>query len=356
MLNHTKDNNSVNIFIFKNNSLASALKQMDAEKRKLLIVLDEHDCFLSLLSIGDIQRAIIRNVTLDTAISAILRNSIIVAREGDDLELLKDYMKKERIEFMPVLNAENKVAEIIFWEDLFKASSGIGPGFSFNLPVVIMAGGIGSRLRPFTNVLPKPLFPMGEKTVIEHIFDRFNAHGCSDFYVSVNYKAELIEFYLQQQNLLYSISFFRENKPLGTGGSLSLLKNQIKETFFVTNCDILIDQDYSDVLLYHKQNKNEITVIAALKHFPIAYGTIETGENGKLLSLTEKPELTFKINSGMYIIESHLLEEIPEDTFFHITQLIELVAERGGRVGVFPVSENSWKDIGNWNDFLREIN
>jgi dTDP-glucose pyrophosphorylase len=343
------------ISIRNKSTLAVALKQMDAQKRKLLIVIDEQDCFFSLISIGDIQRAIIRNMALETAITAIVRKSIIVARIGDDLGLLKEKMKQHRIEFMPVMDANNKVVNVIFWEDLFKEGDDIGPSFHFNLPVVIMAGGIGSRLRPFTNVLPKPLFPIGEKTVVEHIFDRFRAHGCNSFHVSVNYKAELIEFYLQQQNLPYSVSFFREEKPLGTAGSLSMLKGLINDTFFVSNCDILIDQDYSEVLQYHRQNKNEITVVAAIKHFPIAYGTIETGENGKLLCLTEKPELTFKINSGMYIIEPHLLEEIPENTFHHITQLIDLVTKRGGEVGVFPVSEKSWQDIGDWSEYLKLI-
>jgi NDP-sugar pyrophosphorylase family protein len=144
--------------------------------------------------------------------------------------------------------------------------------------------------------------------MLEEIFDRFSAHGCKNFYISVNYKAELIKFYIANQNLPYSIEYFEEDKPMGTAGSLSLLQDKIKETFFVTNCDIIIEQDYSEILEYHYENKNEITIVAALKHFPIAYGTIETVENGNLFSLTEKPELTFKINSGMYILEPHLID------------------------------------------------
>ena len=143
---------------------------------------------------------------------------------------------------------------------------------------------------------------------------------------------------------------------MGTAGSMSLLKGKISETFFVTNCDILIEQDYSEILEYHKVNKNEITIVAALKHFPISYGTIETGENGKLKKLIEKPELTFKINSGMYILEPHLIDEIPVNEFFHITTLIEKVSNRGGNVGVFPVSEKSWKDVGNWSEIAAYYN
>jgi NDP-sugar pyrophosphorylase family protein len=140
---------------------------------------------------------------------------------------------------------------------------------------------------------------------------------------------------------------------MGTAGSLSMLKGKIKETFFVSNCDILIDQDYSEILEYHKENKNEITLVAALKHYPIPYGTVETGENGQLLELKEKPELVFKINSGMYILEPHLLHEVPDNQFFHITQLIENVKNRNGNVGVFPVSEKSWRDFGGWDEYLK---
>ena len=142
---------------------------------------------------------------------------------------------------------------------------------------------------------------------------------------------------------------------MGTAGSLFLLKDRIKETFFVNNCDILIDQDYSEILDYHYENKNEITLVAALKNITIPYGTLETGINGSLIELKEKPDLTFKINSGMYILEPHLLNEIPENKVFHITQLIDQVKKRNGKVGVYPVSEKSWKDIGDWNEYLKLI-
>ena len=151
------------------------------------------------------------------------------------------------------------------------------------------------------------------------------------------------------------INYIEEDKPLGTAGSLSLLKGKINQTFFVSNCDILIDQDYSEILHYHYENKNEITVVAALKNFPIAYGTIETGENGHLTALVEKPELTFKINSGMYILESQPIDEIPDDTFYYITDLIGKLQQQGRRVGVFPIWQSSWLDIGDWKEYLEVL-
>lgn len=341
------------IIITPDSTLLEGLKKMDTIRRKLLLVHDDSK-YIGLLSIGDIQRAIINSNDINSAVSSFIRNDNIIADPQTSIADIKKLMLAIRAEFMPVVSAENKLLNVYFWEDLFGKKE-IAPTNQFNLPVVIMAGGTGSRLKPLTNVLPKPLIPIGDKTMLEEIFERFGKYGCATFYVSVNYKAELIEYYLLNQKLPYKLYFFKEETPMGTAGSLSLLKGKIHETFFVSNCDILIEQDYSEILSYHKENNNEITLIAALKHYPIPYGTVETGENGQLLELKEKPELTFKINSGMYILEPHLLDEIPDNQFFHITQLIENVKNRNGNVGVFPVSEKSWKDIGNWSEYSNSI-
>ena len=211
---------------------------------------------------------------------------------------------------------------------------------------------LGSRLKPLTYVIPKPLIPVGEKTILEEIFNRFAKYGSNRFFISVNYKADLIRYYIQSQHLPFEINYFEEAKPLGTAGSLSLLKGKIDQTFFVSNCDVLVDQDYSEILNYHTENKNEITVIAALKHFPIAYGTIETSENGNLTSIVEKPELTFKINSGMYILDSHLIDEIHNNTIYYMTDLIGKLQQQGRRIGVFPILQSSWMDVGDWKEYL----
>ncbi|MDP3441703.1 MAG: nucleotidyltransferase family protein [Ignavibacteria bacterium] len=326
---------------------------MDKLDKKLLIVIEKNK-FRGLLSAGDIQRAIIKNMPLDNGINKILRKKLRVASTEDAFISIRKMMLEFRMELLPVIDKENEIVKIYFWEDIFHEKN-IQPTDFFNIPVVIMAGGFGNRLKPLTNVLPKPLIPIGDKTMLEEIFDRFSVYGCNKFYVSVNYKAELIKFYINNRNLPFTVNFFSENKPMGTAGSLSLLKGEINQTFFVSNCDILIEQDFSEILKYHQENNNEITIVAALKHIPIAYGAIETGNNGKLISLIEKPELTYKINSGMYILEPHLIEEIPVNEFFHITQLIENVRLRGGNIGVFPVSEKSWKDVGDWTEYLKLI-
>jgi len=341
------------IIINHNDSILTVLKKMDDAGRKLLIVMKENR-FKSLVSIGDIQRAIIRNVEMSAPVETILREDITVASPDDDMSCVKDRMKKRRNEFMPIVSPSGELINIIFWEDLFKETRPEKTDAKINLPVIIMAGGKGTRLKPLTNVLPKPLIPIGEKTFLEEIMDRFVGCGCHDFYLSVNYKAEIIRYYLDTlQNNDYRVHYFQEDTPLGTAGSLHLLNGKIQSTFFVSNCDIIIDQDYHDILKYHRDNSNEATVVAAIKNYGIPYGTLTTREDGLLKSIEEKPQIVFKINTGFYILEPHLLAEIPENQFYHITSLIEKLQQEGRRVGVFPVSEKSWTDIGNWDEYSK---
>ena len=335
-------------------SIISALKQMDAIRHKLLIVIKDEK-FYSLLSIGDIQRAIIKGVDMNSPISTILREKTTVASVNDDMKVVKATMKERSNEFMPIIDDDNNLVDVIFWEDLFESQPSPRKS-NLNLPVIIMAGGQGSRLRPLTNILPKPLIPIGEQTMMEDIMDRFVNCGCKRFYISVNYKADTIKRYFDNlEGKSYEISFFQENKPLGTAGSLHLLNGQINSTFFVSNCDIIIDDDYSEILKYHRVNKNEITVVAAIKNISIPYGTLETKEGGLLAGIKEKPNYTFKINTGMYILEPHLINEIPVDEFYHITFLIEKLMNQGRRVGVYPINEGSWIDVGNWDEYLRQF-
>jgi NDP-sugar pyrophosphorylase family protein len=255
---------------------------------------------------------------------------------------------------MPIVDNNGQLVDVVFWKDIFGKETK-PEAKNINLPVVIMAGGMGSRLAPLTNIYPKPLIPIGEKTIVESIMDKFVNYNCHDFYMSVNYKADTIKNYFNFiNNPEYNVSYFQEDKPMGTAGSLRLLKDKINSTFFVSNCDILIEEDYANILEYHRSNKNELTVVAAVKTISIPYGTIITGENGLLESIEEKPTLSFKINTGLYILEPTLLEDIP-DEFFHITHLMEKLKAEGRRVGVYPISQNDWKDMGDWKEYLKLI-
>lgn len=335
-------------------SVLSALKQMDAVKHRLLIVTDDGK-YRSMLSIGDIQRAIISGVEMKSPIAGILRDKTKVASIHDNRENVEKYVREHKTEFMPIIDDEGSIDDVLFCEELSQTDV-IHRSAEFHLPVIIMAGGKGTRLRPLTNVLPKPLIPIGEQTMMEDIMDRFVECGCHDFYVSVNYKADVIKRYLDNLDKpQYHISYFQEDKPLGTAGSLHMLKDKITDTFFVSNCDIIINEDYGEILKYHRENNNEITVVAAIKNLSIPYGTLETKENGLLSGIKEKPDYIFKINTGMYILEPHVIKDIPTNVFYHITFLIEKLMNEGRRVGVYPINEGSWIDVGNWNEYLKYV-
>ncbi len=336
-----------------NDTLLTVIHKMDASEHRLLLVTQD-GCYKGLVSIGDIQRAIIKGVALDSPIEPILRSNATVASIYDDMESVKEVMRERMIEFMPVIDDDGQIKDIIFWKDIFEGEMMTNRP-KIDLPVVIMAGGKGTRLKPITNVIPKPLVPVGDKTILEVIMDQFEGIGCHKFYMSVNYKADMMKYYLSQLPHHYDIEFFMEDKPLGTIGSVSLLKGKITTPFFVSNCDSINEQDYRDVYDYHVSNHNDMTIVTMVKSFKIPYGVIETGEDGLMTALKEKPEQTYQVNTGVYILNPDLIAEIPKGEFFHITHLMEKVQKRGGRVGCFPVSEHSWKDMGEWPEYLKMI-
>lgn len=343
-----------NRHILSSESLLTSLKQMDTQKVKMLFVFDKEH-FVSILTIGDIQRAIVNNISLDEPVSRIVSCNKKFAHIGESMDEIRRKMLGLRAECMPVLDENGELIDVIFWHDIFeKEETALRP--KIDLPVVIMAGGKGTRLKPITNVIPKPLVPVGDKTILEVIMDQFESIGCHKFYMSVNYKADMMKYYLSQLDHKYDIEFFMEDKPLGTIGSVSLLKGKITTPFFVSNCDSINEQDYRDVWDYHVDNNNDMTIVTMVKSFKIPYGVIETGADGLMTALKEKPEQTFQVNTGVYILNPELIDEIPEGEFFHITHLMEKVKLRGGRVGCFPVSEHSWKDMGEWPEYLKMIN
>ncbi len=337
-----------------NETLLAVIHKMDETAHRLLVVL-KNGRYGGLVSIGDIQRAIIKGVSLDSPIGPILRQNATIASVYDNMDSVKEIMRERMIEFMPVIDDGGQIKDIIFWKDIFEGEMSVNRP-KIDLPVVIMAGGKGTRLKPITNVIPKPLVPVGDKTILEVIMDQFEGIGCHKFYMSVNYKADMMKYYLSQLDHQYDIEFFMEDKPLGTIGSVSLLKGKITTPFFVSNCDSINEQDYRDVWDYHVNNHNDMTIVTMVKSFKIPYGVIETGADGLMTALREKPEQTYQVNTGVYILNPELIDEIPEGEFFHITHLMEKVQSRGGRVGCFPVSEHAWKDMGEWTEYLKMIN
>ncbi len=342
-----------NILISPNDTIRNALERMDKFDRKLLIVSDG-ERFIGLLSIGDIQRAILKNKPLDYPVKKVIRRNIRVGTTNQKYSDIKKIILKERIECMPILDLNGNLVEVFFWEEVIGLDKKSSQKLK-SIPVVILAGGIGSRLKPLTNVLPKPLIPLKENPIIIDIMDSFHKEGVNEFFISLNYKADLVKYYFSDKKLSYKIKFIQEKYPGGSAGSLSLLKNKIEGHFFVTNCDIMINQEYSEVYEYHKLNKNDITIVTSIKNIPIPYGIVNTGKNGIVTDIKEKPEISLHINTGMYILDSKLLAEIPAKRVFHMTDLITKLKKKKYKLGYFPISEGSLIDIGNWSEYKKFI-
>jgi dTDP-glucose pyrophosphorylase/predicted transcriptional regulator len=343
------------VLIRPDNVIKQALKQMDAMGEKTLIVADEEYRLTGSLTDGDIRRWILKGKRLDERISKVMNRHPMALSQDFSKEEAKGMMLDNNIECLPILDATRKVIDCLWWVDLFDDKR---LREMLKVPVVIMAGGEGVRLHPFTKILPKPLMPVGDKPIIEMIINRFFEYGCGVFYLSLNYKSSIIKAYFADFEHKYKINYLLENKPLGTAGSLSMLKRKIKSTFFMSNCDIIIDADYADILRFHREKCNKITLISSMKNFSIPYGVCDIREGGSLKSIREKPEYDFLVNTGMYVLEPSIFTDIPKNTHYNITELINEYIDRGEKVSVYPVSEKSWIDVGRieeLHDILRNL-
>ena len=335
-------------------TIRQAMKALDKTSEKCLLVLDENDKLLGSLTDGDLRRSILAGANASENISECYNKNATTFTQGnytqeDATRVLRD----KKLDLIPVLDKDGKVVDYLTWLNINGESQ--TKKVLDDVSVVIMAGGKGTRMEPFTNVLPKPLIPIHEKPIIEHIIERFTDMGCSDFHLTVNYKGKILKAYFEELNPNYSVSFVDEHEPLGTAGSLQYLRGKFDKPFFVTNCDIIIKTDYVNLYEFHQKGGYDITLVASDKEYIIPYGACELNGDGHLSHINEKPKYDFLINTGLYILSPDVLKLIPENKFYHITHLIEDAKNRGKKVGVFPIDDDAWVDIGQWAEFRKTI-
>ena len=270
------------------------------------------------------------------------------AENGTNVQAdVDEIMKKYGIEAMPIVDEEERLLSVSFWNDenisLKKRN--------ISLPVVMMAGGLGTRLYPYTKILPKPLIPIGEIPIAERIINQFRKYGCNQFFLIVNYKKNMIKAYFNEIEKDYSVSYIDEEYPLGTGGGIALLKNKVHETFILSNCDILIEEDFKKIYEFHKKEKNLITMVCSLKTFTIPYGVIEIGTDGQIKNMKEKPELSFFTNTGCYIVEPRVIDEMKTGRNVSFPDIIMEYKKKNEKVGIYPIGEHAWMDMGQMDTF-----
>lgn len=325
--------------INENATMLEAMALLDKIAKKVLFVVKD-DQFVAAITDGDIRRWILKKGNLEVKVKDIANYNPKYIYEKDK-RVAKDFMRKHSIEALPILSNNQDIVSVVLWnDDEIKRSKNL------QVPIVIMAGGLGTRLYPYTKILPKPLIPIGEIPIAEHIINRFNEFGNDQFFLVVNHKKNMVKAYFNEIEKNYKVNYIDEDKPLGTGGGLSLLKGKINSTFILTNCDILIDEDYEKIFNFHKKEKNLITMVCSLKNIQIPYGVIEISETGKLEKMKEKPKFSFFINTGMYIVDPKVIEELEDNQNIGFPDIIESYKQAGEKIGVYPISEHSWMDMG----------
>lgn len=333
----------------ENITVVEAMQLIDKNTQGILYVVN-NGVLVGSLTDGDIRRFIIKSGVLDSPIKkAMYRNPKCVFES--EIDNAAEIMSSKKIYSIPVIDSERKIIDIIFSDDV--PQKHINSKALSDTPVIIMAGGKGTRLYPFTKILPKPLIPIGDVPILERIINRFNSYGADDFYLTVNYKKEMIKSYFSELAPQYSITYVEENKPLGTAGSIKLIEKKFDSSIIITNCDILIEADYEKVLKYHNDSGNAMTIVSSLKNTTIPYGVLHSSENGQITSMEEKPQLSCFINTGMYVLEPQYIELIPDDTFYHMPSLAEQLIAKGMKVGMYPISENSFLDMGEFEEMKK---
>lgn len=332
-------------------SIVDAMAEIDKNRSGTLFVADDNN-LLGAITDGDIRRWILKTGDLKASVSAIMNSNPKYVFEGQE-HTAKDFMKANRIRLIPVVDRALRIVDIIGINDLEDDIINDSSNSLKGVPVVIMAGGAGTRLQPYTKILPKPLIPIGDTPIVERIINRFNEYGINEFYMSVNYKKGMIKSYFNDLNPKYNIEYIEEDKPLGTAGSIGLIQKKFDAPIIVSNCDTLIMTDYSSLYKHHIESGNDITVVSALKNITISYGVIHSGVGGKIDTIEEKPKLSFLINTGMYVINPSVIDCIPREKVFHMTDIVERIIQSGGNVGTFPISEDSFLDMGEFSEMKK---
>lgn len=336
-------------------NVKETLKQMGLAGAKILFVVDEQGRLIGTVSDGDIRRWILRDGSLLDGVGKVYNRSPKYVGQKYSVEDVKTIMLGEKIDAIPVLDENRTLVDVLLWNEVFSGAIKPKPQL-LNIPVLVMAGGKGTRMDPFTRILPKPLIPLGEKPVIEVILDNFAEYGCKEFCLTLNYKGKMIQSYFDSSECGHNVRFVWEDKPCGTAGGIRLASREMNAPhFFVSNCDILIKADYHDIYNLHISNCNDITIVGSMKHFIVPYGVLEVKNGGFLSGISEKPEYDFLVNTGMYVVKREVIEHIPEDTKYDFTELIEKVRSNGGKIGVYPVGQHSWVDIGQWQEYHEAI-
>lgn len=332
------------IIVKANHSLLETMRIIDQTSLQFAVVVDEENHLLGTVTDGDIRRGILRGEGLEVPITSIMNPNPFSAKSGLKINLYKQLMKSKKLKQLPIVNEQNQIVDILLIDHLDEPTN--------KNKVVLMLGGLGTRLRPLTNDIPKPMLKIGNKPIVETIIDRFKQYGYKDFIFSVNYKKEVIQDYFQTGEVFgVTIDYIEETKRMGTAGALSLLENRPTEPFFVMNGDLLTQVNFEQLMQFHQEQNAVATMCVREYEYQIPYGVIET-DGTELMAIKEKPLHRSFVNAGIYVLSPEVFDYIPTDTFYDMPTLFETLIAHDKKTSVFPIHEY-WLDIGQVDQYER---
>ncbi len=343
------------ICISSSATIKDAIRSLNETAQKVLFVVDSNARLLGVITDGDIRRGLIDGRAFHETVDVIMHQEY-VALDWTTPALIDRSRKlliEHNLSHLPIIDSERHIKDVVVFREIIGESDNFEPTLQHDNHVVIMAGGKGSRLDFFTKIFPKPLLPVGDKPAIEVIMDRFSRSGFSRFLYTLNYKKEYVKLFLKDGAFPYEIDWVEEQEFLGTAGSLTLLRNQLRDTFFVVNCDTILNVDFGDILRVHKEQKAVLTVVGCHTEINIPFGVLAF-LNGGLEQIHEKPMHDVIINTGVYVLEPSIISSLPENTKLDMNELINLHAKEG-HVAVYPVYGHDWFDLGQWDEYKNSI-
>jgi len=333
------------IKISKSISVKDALTVIDRGAMRIALVVDENDILIGTISDGDIRRALLSGLSLESDISTVYNPEPVVCKVTDSKDKIIQTAVARKLFQVPLVNDQGQVVELAEIDKLVKTDQ-------FPNKVVLMAGGLGERLLPLTKDLPKPMLKVGDKPILETVIEGFSKHGFTNIIISLNYLGEKIMNYFGNGDQFgVSIEYIEEKKKLGTAGALSLLKSEMNEPFFVMNGDVLTKLNFKNLLDFHLRNNAFATMGVREYDMEVPYGVVKTNEND-IVSIKEKPVQKFYVNAGIYMLEPEAIKDIPKDVYTDMTDLFELIVRQKKKTVSFPVRE-FWMDIGRAEDLKK---
>jgi len=337
------------IFISENAPLYNAILQLNKTGTRCLFVIGKFKTFKGTLTDGDIRRWIVKDKNFNVKVSRIYNKKpfFVFKNKISNNSKLGNFLKKNKSLIVPVLNSKKIPISYlpVLKNEVSKKLDNL---------VLIMAGGHGSRLKPYTDILPKPLIPINNKPMILNILDKFKKSNFYNFLITIKKNDKILESYLNQFSNRYKLEYFKEINELGSGGCLKNIKTQ-KDPFFMINCDSFVTVNPKRILNTHIETKSVLTMVVCLKSYQVPYGECEVNDKGFLKNISEKPSKKLMTNVGMYLLSPEIKKYLPKHKSFGMDLLIKKLLKLKKKICIFPIKEDEWKDTGNWNDYFKAL-